>query len=325
MKARTDTAFVSALGAMGRRHVKGLVRAGFDVVAVDPNPAVLDVARRELQEAGLDSGKLSMVDRSTGRFSVAVFAETTPDRLANFNRFLEAASAGRIFLEKPLAADPVEFDRFLDVARGHGVASITQVNFIRRTWPHVQRLAEMCSQEKRFAMTLNGGAIGLGCNGIHYLDTFLYLAGDERPTVRWATLSTETVRSGRGQQFEDFGGDFVLEGNRGRLLASLAADSSAGVVMSVRGRHFMAQVDYGDMQWKVARRKPESTLPFYRYGADYDIVEQGRLEIPAMDAVTENWALGRIDLPILDRALVTHHLLDEILRAGGAYPPYRFT
>jgi len=175
------------------------------------------------------------------------------------------------------------------------------------------------------AMTLNGGAIGLGCNGIHYLDTFLYLAGDEKPAVRWATLSSEFVRSGRGNQFEDFGGDFVLEGSRGRLLASLAADSSAGVVMTVRGEHFMAQVDYGDMQWKFARRKPESTLPFYRYGADYEIVEQGRLEIPAMDAVTEAWALGRIDLPVLEQALVTHRLLDEILRVGGAHPPYRFT
>ena len=321
----TDTAFVSALGAMGRRHAKGLVSAGFDVLAVDPNPAVLDVARRELEEAGLDPGKLSMVDRPTGQFGVAVFAETTPDRLANFSRFLGAASASRILLEKPLAADPAEYDRFLDVARGHCVANVTQVNFIRRIWPHVQRLSEMCSHERRFSMTLNGGAIGLGCMGIHYLDTFLNLCGNEIPTVRWATLSTVMVKSGRGPQFEDFGGDFVLEGPRGRLLTSLSSESSTNVVMNVRGEHFMAQVDYNEMLWKIARRKAESTMPFYRYGADYEIIEQGRLEIPAMDAVTEGWALGRIDLPVLEQALVTHRLLDEILRAGGAHPPYQFT
>lgn len=325
MTGTSDIAFVSALGAMGRRHAKGLVRAGFDVVAVDPNPAVLDVARRELQEAGLESGKLSLVDRPSGRFGVGVFAETTPGRLANFTRFLGAASADRILLEKPLAAVPAEYDQFLDVARAHGVADVTQVNFIRRTWPHVQRLAEMCTQEQRFSMTLNGGAIGLGCMGIHYLDTFLNLCGNEIPTVRWATLSTVMVKSGRGVQFEDFGGDFVLDGHRGRLLASLSAGSSANVVMTVRGKHFMAQVDYNDMLWKIARRKAESTMPFYRYGADYEIIEQGRLEIPAMDAVTEDWALCRIDLPVLEQALVTHRLLDEILRAGGAHPPYQFT
>lgn len=325
MKSKSTTAFVSALGAMGRRHVKGLVRAGFDVVATDPNPAVLETAHRELQEARLDPGKLVMVERPSGIFKVAVFAETTPARLANFSRFLDEASAERIFLEKPLSANPGEYDQFLELARAHGVAERTHVNFIRRTWPHVQRLADMCSREKRFAMTLNGGAIGLGCMGIHYLDTFLFLAGNERPTVKWAFLSGEMVKSGRGQEFEDFGGDFVLEGTRGRLLASLAADSSANVVMTVRGEHFMAQVDYNDMRWKIARRKTESTMPLYRYGADYEIVEQGCLEIPAMDTVTEAWALGNIQLPTLEQALVTHRVLDDVLRAGGAQPPYRFT
>lgn len=325
MKTRINTAFVSALGMMGRRHVKGLVRAGFDVIAVDPNPAVLDVARRELQEAGLDSGRLSMADCPTGKFSVAVFAETTPHRLANFIRFLDKASAGRIFLEKPLAADPEEYNRFLDVARAHDVASVTQVNLIRRTWPHIQKLADMCSQEKQFAITVNGGAIGLGCTGIHYLDTFLYLSGEEMPAVRWASISPETVKSGRGTQFEDFGGEFLLEGPRGRMLASLSAESSANVVMTVRGEHFMAQVDYSQMQWKISRRKADSTMPLYRYGADYEIVEDGRLEVPAMDFVTEGWALGTTNLPSLEQALATHRLLDEILQFGGANPPYRFT
>ena len=310
---------------MGRRHVKGLVRAGFDVVAADPNPSVLDLACKELQEAGLDSGKLKMVDRPTGRFGVAVFAETTPDRLSNFTRFLDAACAGRILLEKPLAADPAKYAQFLDVARRQGVAHVTHVNFIRRTWPHIKFLANLCSREKKFTMTLNGGAIGLGCNGIHYLDTFLCLSGDKMPALRWANLSNERVKSGRGPQFEDFGGDFVLEGPRGSLLASLSAGSSANVVMTVRGEHFTAQVDYNEFLWKIARRKAESTMPFYRYGADYEIVEHGRLEIPAMDTNTEGWALGRIDLPVLEQALATHHLLDEILRAGGAHPPYRFT
>lgn len=321
----TNTAFVSALGAMGRRHVKGLIRAGFNVVAADPNAAVLEVARLEMQEAGLDSTKLCLIDRPVGQFKVAVFAETTPDRLKNFTRFLQTSSAERIYLEKPLSADPAEYDQFLNVAQAHGAAEISQVNFIRRAWPHVQRLADLCSQEEHFDLTLNGGAIGMGCMGIHYLDTFLFLSGNETPKVCWANLSSERVKSGRGQQFEDFGGCFVVENRRGRLLASLEADSSANVIMTVRGRHFMAQVDYADMTWKVARRKPESNLPFYRYGADYEIIEHGRLNIPAMDVVTEQWAVGKIDLPSLEQALVTHHLLDDVLRAGGAQPPYRFT
>lgn len=319
------TAFLSALGMMGRRHLKGLARAGFTVFACDPNPAAYAAARDELAQSGLPEGCLRSDEALPDSVDIAIFSETTTARFENFRGLLSRTRVGRVLLEKPLTADPAEHQMFLDLAKAHGIAERTQVNFIRRTWPHVQRLADMCSRERQFAMTLNGGAIGLGCMGIHYLDTFLCLSGDEMPAVRWAALSAETVKSGRGQQFEDFGGDFVLEGARGRLLASLSAGSSANVVMSVRGEHFIAQVDYTDMHWKVSRRRADSTLPFYRYGADYEIVEQGRLEIPAMDAVTEDWALGRRDLPVLEQALATHRLLDDVLRAGGARPPYRFT
>lgn len=318
-------AFLSALGMMGRRHLKGLARAGFTVFACDPNPAAYAAARDELAQSGLPEGCLRSDEALPDSVDIAIFSETTTARFENFRGLLSRTRVGRVLLEKPLTADPAEHQMFLDLAKAHGIAERTQVNFIRRTWPHVQRLADMCSRERQFAMTLNGGAIGLGCMGIHYLDTFLCLSGDEMPAVRWAALSAETVKSGRGQQFEDFGGDFVLEGARGRLLASLSAGSSANVVMSVRGEHFIAQVDYTDMHWKVSRRRVDSTLPFYRYGADYEVVEQGRLEIPAMDAVTEDWALGRLDLPVLEQALATHRLLDDVLRAGGARPPYRFT
>ena len=319
------TACLSALGMMGRRHLKGLVRAGFSVFSSDPDPAAYATARRELAQSGLPDECLRPDQALPESVDVVIFSETTTVRLENFRKLLSRARIGRLLLEKPITANPDQHETFLSLARDHGIAERTQVNFIRRAWPHVQRLAEMCSREKQFVMTLNGGAIGLGCNGIHYLDTFLCFSAEERPSVRWAELSKSRVASGRGEQFVDFGGDFVLEGTRGRLLASLSADSSSGVVMTVRGEHFMAQVDYSDLQWKLARRKPGSLLPNYRYGADYEIVEQGELEIPAMDAVTEAWALGRIQLPGLEQALVTHRLLDELLRAGGAQPPYCFT
>lgn len=319
------TAFLSALGMMGRRHLKGLIRSGFAVYAADPNPEVFAVARNELTQASLPADRLFAAEDMPRQIDIAIFAETTTARLENFRRMLATTQAGRILLEKPISADPSEFEAFLALAREYGVQDKTEVNLIRRIWPHVQQLAALCAAEQEFVMTLNGGAIGLGCMGIHYLDTFLCFAGDEMPQVRWARLSRETVKSGRGAQFEDFGGDFVLEGRRGRLLASLSAESSANVVVNVRGKHFMAQIDYNDFQWKLARRKPDSTMPFYRYGADYEVIEQGRLDIPVMDAVSEAWALGQLSLPTLEKALLTHRLLDDLLQAGGARPPYRFT
>ena len=318
-------AFLSALGVMGRRHLLGLARAGCVVSAADPNPEAFDLARKELSAVGLPPDMVQPVALPTGKYDVAVFSETANARFENFRQFLNSAKADRILLEKPLSADPAECRAYLRMAREHGIEGICRVNFIRRAWAHVQQLRELCSLSNSFAVTINGGAVGLGCMGIHYLDTFLCLAAEDMPSVRWVALSAEMVASGRGTEFEDFGGTFLLEGARSRLLASLEAGSSANVVMVVRGDHFIAQIDYASKQWKLSQRMAESSLPNYRYGGDYRVIEEGALALPAMDTVTEDWVRGKIELPDLERSLATHHLLDEILRTGGASPPYRFT
>jgi predicted dehydrogenase len=320
------TAFLSALGAMGRRHLQGMVRAGFTVTAYDINDGLQDIVNKELFAAGLPVGNVIFARTiPTGSFDVAIFAETTAGRFANFKQFLSRSKAARILLEKPMSGDPDEVRDFHAFALAHGVASITQVNFVRRHWPHLHKLSERCAQEERFTVTLNGGAIGLGCMGIHYLDTFLALSGDEVPDVTWSELSKTVVASGRGAQFTDFGGDFVLTGPRSRLMASLEAGSSANVVMTVRGAHFLAQVDYTDKRWKVSTRKKDSAMPNYRYGADYAVDEEGSFSIPGMDTLSQEWASGMIQMPTLAQALVTHDLLDRLLQAGGAKPPYQYT
>lgn len=320
------TAFLSALGAMGRRHLKGLIGAGFSVTAFDIQDGLEQIVSQEILSAGLKLDSIRFVKTLPhGEFDVAVFAETADSRFHNFSKFLSTAKANRILLEKPLSAEPQEVHSFYSIAVAHGVANSTQVNFVRRHWSHLHLLADLCAREEVFTVTLNGGAVGLGCMGIHYLDTFLMLCGNEVPEVTWCELSTNAVASGRGNRFIDFGGDFVLSGSRGRLLASLEAGSSSNVLMTIRGAHFLAQVDYTDMQCKISRRKPDCTLPNYRYGAEYVVQEIGDIKVPAMDQITRDWALGHVEMPTLAEALKVHDLLDRVLQAGGATPPYQYT
>lgn len=319
------TAFLSALGAMGRRHLLGLVRSGYAVFAIDPNPNAFEKAREDLFSAKLDNNALIRVDEPQGHYRIAVFSETANIRYDNFLNFLETSSADKFLLEKPISSDYSECERLFSLARNKGVYERCNVNFARRTWAHINRLKTLCDNSDDFSITVNGGAVGIGCNGIHYLDTFLYLASGRYPIVRWCHLSKERVKSGRGRQFEDYGGEFVLEGERGKLMASIAASSSANVVMTVRGENFSAYIDYGSKVWVLNIRNTASTLPNYRYGGDYEVVEKGILELPPLDQVTELWANGELELPSLDQVLMTHRLLEDVLQAGGAYPPYKFT
>jgi predicted dehydrogenase len=322
---KEKTAFLSALGAMGRRHLLGLVRSGYKVFAVEPSLNAYETARADLISANLDENLLYRVDGPRDHYQIAVFSETANFRYENFADFVESTSIEKILIEKPISSNYTESVKLFELAKAKNIHGRCSVNFVRRTWPHINRLKALCDGASDFSVTVNGGAVGIGCNGIHYLDMFLYLSSGQCPEVRWSHISKQRVKSGRGEQFEDFGGEFVLEGERGKFMASLAANSSANVVMTVRGEHFSAYVDYGTRKWRLSIRNAASTLPNYRYGGDYKVVEEGVLELVPLDRVTELWAGGALELLSLDQALVTHRLLDQILRVGGGHPPYKFT
>ena len=87
----------------------------------------------------------------------------------------------------------------------------------------------------------------------------------------------------------------------------------------------MITIDYQNSLWKIMKRKNNIEIPFYRYGAEYELLESGIIEIPTIDTFIENWTKGTIDLPGLDTALLSHTLIENILTSGGIKPPYSFT
>ena len=151
------------------------------------------------------------------------------------------------------------------------------------------------------------------------------LMTDNMPVLKWVKLSKNIVESGRGKQFHDFGGNFIVESTRGTLLASMTANSSANVVMTVKGKNFMIEVDYNTLSWKISKRDANIDLPLYRYGSEYKIIEDGIFKLPSVDYLIEGWTQGNINLPDLETSLLSHELLETILVSGGANPPYSFT
>lgn len=315
-------AFVSALGRMGRNHARGLAKCGYDLVTIEPDISNIDLFRSELKDSNLDC-MVDFVDRPSSHYAAAIFSETVPSRLTNLKNFIKFAKADKFLIEKPITSDPLELDEFLKLSISEGLD--ISVNFSRRAWPHIRTLAKLCHEETSFVVMINGGAVGLGCNGIHFLDMFLDLCGEDVPEIESVSLSDRLIDSGRGKRFKDIGGDFTLRGRRGALYASLSSESSAGVFVTIRGSRFIAYLDYINWSWKLVQRDPSSELPTYRYGAEYRVIDEGHALVPNPSEITERWARGSLQLPSLDRALVAHNLLFDILARGGMNPPYRFT
>jgi hypothetical protein len=318
--------YLSGLGVMGRRHLVGLASHGYLVEAFDPSASSRNEALRELERRGLGRDLLHFVEGPSGHYIVAIFSEHADLRFANVESFLGKSSGERFLLEKPLSSNPDEVDRYFDLFARHGVKAPQVVgNFSRRSWSSSAQIKALADSAQHITMTVHGGAFGFGSNGIHHLDYFLFLTDRSTAQVRYARLFDTLIASGRGERFHDFGGQFVVENDRGIFSSLCVPTASVAPVLVIAGQHFVATIDERNLEWTLAVRKAESNAPLFRCGFDYEVLASGAMECTAMDQVSGLWAEGRITLPDLSQALASHKLLHSVLEAAGAPLPYRYT
>lgn len=320
-------AFLSGLGIMGQRHLKGLISAGLDVVAYDPSLESGEVALQGLVDAGLKADKFThTTSMPKTDFEIAVFSETAAYRFENVKEFLSLSSANRFLLEKPLSANPEEVDSYLELFKVHNVdQNNISVNYPRQTWFYAKRLRELSLKSSKVRMTINGGAFGFGCNGIHYIDMFLFIVAGKMPEVSYCSIDEELIASGRGDIFKDYGGEFLIKNERGSLYCAGTATSSANVVFSITGDNFFAWVDESDLSWRLKIKDSSSEQPVFRFGWDYKSEVEGVMEVDSLDVLTANWVAEKESLPSLSDAIMAHHLLHKILESGGVKPPFSYT
>lgn len=320
-------AFLSSLGTMGFRHLQGLVQAHYSVTGHDPQESSFQKCKTKLLEASLPTEQLEWVQTiPKGKFDIAVFSETSKFRLQNIEQFLKTSQAEYYLLEKPLAANPDEVEKIISLFQKNQIdPKKVRVNLSRRTWDSSQKLKKLISESTKSYFNLSSGAIGLGCNGIHFIDLFNYLCDGDKLNVIHSQLDTTQIASGRGIDFKDYGGIFHIQKDKHDFILNISADSSAPALFSVRGDHFLFSLDESDLSYKLMQRKKDSVKANYLTGHDYQTLESGILNLKPMHQVTADWTQNPNLLPSLTEGLPAHNLLFELLRKGGDNGPYQFT
>ncbi|MDA7546253.1 hypothetical protein N8870_05395 [Alphaproteobacteria bacterium] len=318
-------AFVSGIGVMGRRHVVGLINSGYYVEIFDLNLSNFSLVKEELKKLNLNNEKVLKVKKPSGKYHLAFFSETADVRLDNFENFLKTAEAERYLLEKPLTSNPKKLNRYIEIANKNNILEKIFVNLGQRNWKHINTISEYCLNESEIVMTINCGAMGLGCIGVHYIDNFLFISNDYTAKVSWAKILNKKIESPRGKSFIDYGANFVLEGSKSTLFMSMSSESSSHLLMTLRGKNFKAYLDYTQMKFLLLKRDNKSKLPLTRYGAEYKLILDEKLILDPLEKMTEKWVKKQIKLPSLLSAMHSHKLVFDILKFGGEPEPYRFT
>lgn len=287
-------------GRMGQRHRRGLEAAGAHVVDVDPRPDA-GAAHASLDDA-----------LARGSYDAAVLAETAAGRLERF-RLLAEAGISRVLVEKPVEQSRARVEALAATARAHGVDA--RVNHFFRA---LDLFAEVRAGGGPFHLTVTGGAFGLACNGIHWIDLALYLSGDGAGRLLHGELDAEPIGSGRGPQFRDYGGRALYGFADGsRLYLDSAATGSAPMHAVIDGPARQTLLFPHEERAVLLEREPASDLPSYRYGAGYAAREVAALAAEELSRSTQRWLEGGSGHPSLELSARAHGLLFDLLETSG--------
>jgi predicted dehydrogenase len=300
---------VVGAGRMGRRHLRGLAGVADELVVVDPR----EEARRE---AGAAESFATLEEALEGaRYDAAVLAETAAGRLERL-RAIVGAGVPSVLVEKPVEQSR---DRVAAAVEAAGEADV-RVNHFFRT---LDLFAQVRARGGPFVLTVVGGAFGLACNGIHWLDLALYLSGDGGGRLLFGELDDAQIASGRGEQFGDYGGQALYGFADGTSLFLSSGSGSSAPMQATIVQPTAETVLFPHDAVAVAYRRAEgSDKPSYLYGADYERSELEALTPDDLWRSTERWgravAAGKApSQPPLSASQQAHDLLFDLLELSG--------
>jgi predicted dehydrogenase len=309
-------------GRMGLRHLRGVAKEA-DEISIVYHRRNIDKEVRQVLDDCEYKGKLNVVssiemaaDRGS-KFDAAILSATAEKRAKRFEKVI-ALDIAHILIEKPLEQSRENVLKIQTLA--NQAKSDIRCNNVFREQPI---FGDFCNADATTQMTVNAGAIGLGCGGIHWIDLALYLSGGEPGQFVCGKLDHLPIGSGRGEQFKDFGGYGLFEfGDGFTLYLRVEAASSASVVCVITQGHRQLVIDHLSGV-SVHQRKENANHPNYLYGQGYVTHQVSNFLNMDASAQTRLWlqhvkGVRRSKLPTLKEAVRGHKLLFDLLETNGA-------
>lgn len=315
---------------MGIRHLQGVlsVKSVTDVTILDINLQALLNARESVQnDIRLQAELVS--DYKPTKHDVCIIASTANNRKSLIDLAVES-SCKYLMIEKPLGQSFEDVLKLNNYIKTLPLTAVVNLNM--RQYQPIKKLkydlANIPQLQGDKVITINTGSLGIGCNGIHYLDKLFFILGADRAEIVSAEIEDVLIPSGRGADFGDFGGWAVIkyyseDKYLARCLLSMTAGSTAfggWEIIAPCGRVVIDEIAATRM---TILRKPDSTMPLNRYGADYmsPIIE--KYESPFLGDLTAEWISSLLkgcnELPLISESLKSHKLMFDWLSYSKKY------
>lgn len=242
MSGMRSKVLLVGLGNIGFRHLQGMTSMAerIQLSIVDPSEAAREQAAAEWQRMGGElGGKMADLKSIPGSFATAILATPARGRLELLRAILPRLTGPDLVLEK------VAFGAMEDMhAAGealHAAEVKGWVNCARRLWPLYARVKE-CVAGQPIELEIRGRVIGLGSNGVHFLDLLQFLSG-ETELLADGFEPHDVMESKRRGYFESRGVLTARTPKGSRISISVTESDPAGTEVTLRFGSTVWQID----------------------------------------------------------------------------------
>ena len=300
-------------GQLGSRHLQGLAKSGIEISIeiVEPFDKSREVAQQRYEEIETNSKVKSIaffesIDELSDEIDIAIIATNADVRSKIIKELFSKKKVKNLILEKVL---------FQTVEEYHKVEKLLEetstkcwVNHPRRMFPFYQALKNEIKDSGQISYMVQGGAWGLGCNGLHFIDHLAFLSDDTELKIDNDFLHPHIYESKRANHIE-FNG--LLKGRIGNHIFSLYSDKEpVPTSITITTDTLTAFIDEVNGYTRIARKSndwkwEESTQKIVYFQSELtnvvieDIIATGNCALPTYDEAM------KLHIPFL-QALLTH-------------------
>ena len=315
-------------GRMGLRHAIGVSNATNveKITIVDVSEDALKNAKVHLSDSTnyqKFTFRTSDYLDSNNNYDVGIIATTAQDRLSICKKVVRFGCE-YILIEKPLGQNLSDVIRLVDFFKTTSAKAFVNLNM--RLYPDYLKLKNDIKNFSQFngekTITINTGTLGIGANGIHYLDYLIFLLDADEVKLISGKIDKEKIPSARGPQFNDFGGCCLLEfyANEikvGTAFISMSANSTVFGGIDIVSSHGRITINESSGKRIDYLRDSNSDMPMNRYHADYLKPLTYDFSSPPLSDLTKNWINSLSNkksvLPNLEESILAHQIMFEWL------------
>lgn len=248
---------VSIIGAgqLGSRHLQGLKTAQLEmeIWVVDASEESLRVAKERCDAVESTTTKTihyaQSIETLPQELDLVIIATSSKPRAAIIKSLLARATVNYLVLEKFLFTRLHDYDEIEVLLKEKGVKC--WVNCPRRMWPAYEEIRKVIKQDKPVTFEFVGQDWGMCCNSIHFVDVWMYLAGDSQFTVDLSNIEPCVIESKRSGYIELLGKENFRSSNDDFLSVGCFSEYNGDINVVITNDGNIIMLNEGTGMWSV--------------------------------------------------------------------------